>query len=118
MQEIKMAEYEVGYGKPPRHTQFKKGNRANPNGRGKRKAQTEADILKNVMSSVTEFRENGKSKQAPRIELMIRSIGEKARKGDVGAAEMLLKVRAYWTKYGDINPETVVFILTDSDAEA
>jgi hypothetical protein len=32
-----MADYEVGYKKPPRHSQFKKGNRANPHGRGKRK---------------------------------------------------------------------------------
>jgi hypothetical protein len=37
-----MADYEVGYKKPPRHSQFKPGNRANPHGRGKRKVRTEA----------------------------------------------------------------------------
>jgi hypothetical protein len=29
-----MADYEVGYNKPPRHSQFKPGNCANPHGRG------------------------------------------------------------------------------------
>ena len=36
-----MTDYEVGYKKPPRHSQFKAGNRANPKGRGKRKVPTE-----------------------------------------------------------------------------
>ncbi len=27
------ADYEVGYGKPPRHTRFKKGRSGNPRGR-------------------------------------------------------------------------------------
>ena len=39
-----MTDYEVGYKKPPRHSQFKAGNRANPNGRGRRKVPTEAEI--------------------------------------------------------------------------
>jgi len=30
-----MSDYEVGYKKPPRHSQFKPGNRGNPKGRGK-----------------------------------------------------------------------------------
>ena len=33
-----MGDYEVGRGKPPKHSRFKPGNNANPNGRrGKRK---------------------------------------------------------------------------------
>jgi hypothetical protein len=27
--------YEIGYGKPPKHTQFKKGRSGNPNGRSR-----------------------------------------------------------------------------------
>ena len=29
------ADYEVGYGKPPKHTRFKKGQSGNPKGRPK-----------------------------------------------------------------------------------
>jgi hypothetical protein len=45
-----MADYEVGYKKPPHHSRFKAGNRANPHGRGKRKQRTEAEIVNEVMS--------------------------------------------------------------------
>ena len=31
-----MSDYEVGYGKPPKHARFKKGFAANPKGRPKR----------------------------------------------------------------------------------
>jgi hypothetical protein len=105
-----MANYEVGYKKPPLHSQFKAGNRANPKGRGKRKVQTEAEIMKNVLNFPAEFRHCGKSKRAPRIELVIKRFGEAALKGDVGAAAMLLKLREDFKKHGEINPMKIVLI--------
>ena len=111
-----MSNYELGYKKPPRHSQFKAGNRANPKGRGKRKVETEAEILKRVLNFPAEFRHRGKSKRAPRIELMIRRLGSAALKGDVGAAAMLLKIRAHCEKYGDINPTIITLRLSRKDA--
>ena len=111
-----MSDYEVGYKKPPRHSQFKPGNRCNPKGRGKRKVETDADIFKRVLSFPAEFRHRGKSKRAPRIELMIRRLGSAALKGDVGAAAMLLKIRAHCEKYGDINPTIITLRLSRKDA--
>jgi hypothetical protein len=106
-----MGDYEVGYKKPPLHSRFKAGNRANPRGRGKRKKLTEAEILKNVMNFPAEFRERGKSKRAPRIDLMVKRYGAAVRKGEVGAAEMLLELRKHFKKLGDINPRKVVIHL-------
>ena len=94
-----MADYEVGYNKPPPHSQFKPGNRANPRGRGKRKRRTEAEIVHDIMRQPVSFREGGKSKRASRIELMIKSFGAAALKGDVGAAEALLKIREKFEKH-------------------
>jgi hypothetical protein len=111
-----MPSYDVGYKKPPRHSQFKPGNRCNPQGRGKRKAETEAEIFKRVLNSPAEFRHRGKSKRAPRIELMIRRYGAAALNGDVGAAAMLLKTRAHCEKYGDINPTIITSRLSKEDA--
>ena len=111
-----MSDYEVGYKKPPRHSQFKPGNRGNPKGRGKRKVETEAETLKRVLNFPAEFRHGGKSKRAPRIELMIRSLGLKALKGDISAAAMLLKIRAHCEKYGDINPTIITLRLFGKDA--
>ena len=110
-----MPSYEIGYKKPPRHSQFKPGNRCNPKGRGKRKAETEAEIIKRVLNLPAEFHHGGKSKRAPRIELMIRSLGFKALKGDIGAAAMLLKIRAHCAKYGDINPTIITLRMFKED---
>ena len=95
--------YDVGYKKPPRHSQFKPGNRGNPKGRGKRQVLTEREIAENVMNFAAEFFHRGKRKRAPRIELTIKRFGAAALKGDVGAAAMLLKLRAYFAKHGDTN---------------
>src|SRR6266566_9870202 len=110
-----MPSYDVGYKIPPRHSRFKPGNRCNPQGRGKRKVETEVEILKRVLNFPAEFRHGGKSKRAPRIELMIRSLGSAALKGDVGAAAMLLKIRAHCEKYGDLNPTTITVRLSERD---
>ena len=110
-----MPSYEVGYKKPPRHSQFKPGNRCNPKGRGKRKAETEAEIIKRVLNSPAEFRHRGKSKRAPRIELMIRSLGAAALKGDIGAAAMLLQIRAHCEKHGDITPTIITLRMSEED---
>jgi Family of unknown function (DUF5681) len=104
-QERKMANYEVGYKKPPQHSQFKPGNRANPHGRrGKAGQRRESDIVYDIMQGRVDFREGGKSKRAPRIEVMIKSYGEAALRGDVRAAEALLKIRAQFAQNPGIEP--------------
>ena len=71
-----MADYETGYKKPPKHSQFKPGNHANPHGRrGKKEPQTAAEIFNKVMNQFAEYREGGKAKRAPRIELLIKRCG-------------------------------------------
>jgi hypothetical protein len=110
--EVKMDDYEVGYKKPPLHSRFKAGNRANLRGRGKRKKLTEAEIMKNVLNFPAEFRDRGKSKRAPRIELMVKRYGRAALKGDVGAADILLELRKHFESHGEINPITIVFVRT------
>ena len=99
-----MTDYEIGYKKPPRHSQFKPGNRVNPHGRGKRKLRTEAEIMNDVMNSSIKYREGGKSKRASRIGLLIKRCGAEALKGDVGAAANLLKIRAQFERHPNIGP--------------
>ena len=108
-----MADYEVGYKKPPRHSRFKPGNRANPHGRGKRKRRTEANIVHEIMTQFVSFREGGKSKQASRIELLIKRYGAAALNGDVSAAEALLKIREDFKQNRAIEP--VVLYMTEED---
>ena len=108
-----MADYKVGYKKPPRHSQFKPGNRANPRGRGKRERRTEAEIVHEIMTQPVSFREGGKSKRVSRIELMIKSFGAAALNGDVGAAEALLKIRKDFANNRAIEPIIIPFTKRD-----
>ena len=112
-----MADYETGYKKPPKHSQFKLGNRANPHGRrGKKGSRTEAEIFNEVMSQFAEYREGGKAKRAPRIKLLIKSCGAAALKGDVGAAANLLKLREKFEKLPDVTP--ILIPMTERDMNA
>jgi len=109
-----MADYKVGYKKPPHHSRFKLGNRANPHGRGKRKVRTEAEIVNEVMTGPVEFREGSTSKRMPRIELLIKRYGAAALRGDISAAKALLKIRADFDRHPAIEP--FVFQLSARDA--
>ena len=76
-----MSDYDVGYGKPPKHSQFKKGVCPNPAGRGKRCDLAVGEILNKVLNAKTEFRERGKLKKASRIELSVRRLAASAPQG-------------------------------------
>jgi len=99
-----MNDYHVGYGKPPKHSQFKKGVCPNPHGRGKPRDLQVGEIMNNVLNAKTEFRERGKVRKASRIELTIRRLAASATKGDVASAAWLLKMRAHAEKFGDTGP--------------
>ena len=102
-----MSDYEVGYGKPPKHSQFKKGTCPNPNGRGKRRELEVEEIMKKVLNAKIEFRDRGQVKKASRIELTIGRLAASATNGDVGSAAMLLKMRAHAKKNGDTSPTVI-----------
>jgi hypothetical protein len=102
-----MSDYEVGYGKPPKHSQFKKGTCPNPNGRGKRRELEVGEIMKKVLNAKIEFRDRGQVKNASRIELTVRRLAASATNGDVGSAAMLLKMRTHAKKNGDTSPTVI-----------
>ena len=79
---------------PPEHSRFKKGVSGNPNGRPKRQPPQIAEVIKGVMDAAVEYREGGRTRKASRWELSLRRHLKNALKGDVGAAETLLKIRA------------------------
>ena len=89
-----MSDYKVGYGKPPKATQFKKGVSANPKGRPKRKPGVVGDVIKEVLNSPVEYREGGQTKRAPRRELALKRYLKRAVEGDVASAAAVLKLRA------------------------
>ena len=79
---------------PPEHARFKKGVSGNAKGRPKRQPAPIGEVIKGVMGAAVEYSEGGRTKKASRWELSVRRHLKNALKGDVGAAEALLKIRA------------------------
>jgi hypothetical protein len=102
-----MSDYDVGYGKPPKHSQFKKGVCSNPSGRRKHRNLPVVEIMQKVLGTNTEFRDRGRVRKAARLELVIRKLVASAINGDVNSAAMLLKVRCHAEKYGGTEPTIV-----------
>ena len=96
-----MSDYEIGYRRPPKHSQFKKGVCPNPRGRGKRQGLQFGEIVNRVMNAKVEYRERGTRKVASRIELFIRKLFFEALNGNVASADQLLAMRADAEKHGD-----------------
>lgn len=84
-------EYDVGYKKPPKATQFKKGH---PGYRGKRKKYVPVEnvILEELAKPLT-ITENGKRSRATRMEVIIKkTIASLLASGDIKGFSKLLKL--------------------------
>jgi hypothetical protein len=99
-----MADYEIGYGKPPRHYQFKTGVCANPSGRPKRRNAEIGDVVRSFLSVTAQYREKGRTRKTSRLELAIKRHVTAALNGDIASAAMLLKMRAQALRLGDTGP--------------
>ena len=80
-------DYEVGFGKPPKSTQFKKGQSGNPRGRPKKLAPTVAGQVARLMGEQYSARVNGEVISMRGEEMIARRLMEKALKGDAKAFE-------------------------------
>jgi len=81
--------YQVGYGKPPRHTRFKPGRSGNPRGRpsGARGLKTD---LSRALSGRHVIQINGKPLKGNRQELMMLTLATRAASGDLRAQALLI----------------------------
>lgn len=96
-----MADYEVGYRKPPKDSRFKPGRSGNPKGRPKHKPVRVAECINEILEAPITYQERGRSITTTRHELSLRILVTRAVTGDIAAAENLLKIRERAEKYGD-----------------
>lgn len=83
-------DYEVGYKKPPVATRFKKGNRANPQGRPRGSASLAA-LLQRALDAPTRDAA-GRRRRLTKRELMIRSLVERSAGADLAATKLLFEL--------------------------
>lgn len=99
-------EYDVGYGKPPEHTRFKKGVSGNPKGRprGAKNKSKIAELATMVMQEgqrEVEVNERGKAVKMSQMEAIVRSTHVHAIKGRPSSQRLAIQL------YKEATEETV-----------
>jgi hypothetical protein len=83
--------YSVGYGKPPEHSRFRKGQSGNPHGRPKGRLNIASVLLKTLREKVT-IEEDGKHRTMTKLEASMKQLVNKAASGDLRALCFLVGI--------------------------
>ena len=75
------SKYEIGYGKPPKHSQFAPGHSGNPKGRPKGTRNLKTDLDEELSQKVT-ITENGKRRSLSKQKIIVKTMVTKAVKGE------------------------------------
>ena len=103
-------DYEVGYKKPPRHTQFEPGQSGNPKGRPKKTKDLDK-LLDAELSQPLRIVENGEARMLTKRELIIKTLIRDAIKGNAQALRIVLP---FMSKIRAVDE----FVLNDEDRAA
>jgi hypothetical protein len=85
----KPGDYEVGYGKPPKDTQFQKGASGNLKGRPKKARDFDNELLREAESFIT-INDNGQPRRISKIEGVVKQLTNKALTGNIQATRIYL----------------------------
>jgi hypothetical protein len=88
-----MSGYKVGYGRPPKAGQFKKGQSGNLRGRPRGRRNLATDLAAELGEHVT-VREDGSPRRVSKQRALIKSLMAKALQGDVRASTAFLALYA------------------------
>lgn len=103
--------YEVGYGRPPKHTQFKKGQSGNFRNRQK-KNQSFAALIDKAFARRIPVRDGAERKHITILEAVTRQLVDSAARGDADALDLLMLLDQY-AKKGNSHSPIIVEIVPD-----
>ena len=109
----KEGDYEVGYGRPPRHTRFAKGQSGNPRGRP-RGAKSFNTLLSDKLNEPVTVAENGGRRKISKREAIVTQLVNRSAAADFRAIKILLDiVRDIERQTEPISSETAEFSEAD-----
>ena len=82
-------DYQVGYGKPPVHTRFQKGQSGNPKGRPRGRKNL-SSLLNEALNGWVIVVENGRRKKITKREAIITQLVNKSAAADLKATQIVL----------------------------
>jgi hypothetical protein len=86
-----MSNDDIGYGKPPKKNQFKKGQSGNPNGRPKGSKSLKTVVLKELATKL-EIKIQGKVKTVTKLEALVMKLMNDALSGQTNAQMKIVKL--------------------------
>jgi hypothetical protein len=106
------ADYEVGYGRPPEHTQFPPGQSGNPAGRPKGLRNLITDV-KSVLAAPVKVKESGHTRTRSTQEATLMVLRDKALRGDGRSIERLVELARLFNSAGDVGTSHQVVTADD-----
>jgi len=97
-------EYEVGYGRPPKHSRFKKGKSGNPNGRPKGTKNLRTDLIEELGEKIS-VREGDRPTKISKQRAFVKTLVARSSKGDARAAATLMNLMLRIFDLGDVTTD-------------
>jgi hypothetical protein len=104
--------YKVGFSKPPKQSQFRRGASGNPKGRPKG-TRNLATVLERTLREKVVINENGVRKTVTKLEAAIKQLVNKAASGDLAAMRQLSALAGS----AEIDPATALKETTMAEAD-
>jgi hypothetical protein len=92
-------DYDVGYGRTPKRTRWKKGQSGYSNRRRSARNRSTVEMIEQLFFKPVEITLYGQTKKVPTLEVIIRLISQKALSGDRRALAAQMKYQEFAAKY-------------------
>jgi uncharacterized protein DUF5681 len=109
--------YDVGYGRPPAHTRWKKGKSGNPKRMRKRKRKSVIEMIDEFFAGEIKIVERGMPRKVTNFEAILMQLWLKSMANNKRAMKVLLRYRNFAASQQKQGEVEVQEIIEDSNSE-